>query len=142
MRIWSLHPIYLDTKGLVALWREGLLAQKVLSRKTKGYVDHPQLARFKKQNDPLSSIGFYLLEVWKEAKKRGYRFDCGKILRGSGRARAIEVTSGQMKFELGHLRKKLKKRDAGCHKAILKLKAARPNRLFKVVDGKVEDWEK
>jgi len=31
MRLWSLHPRYLDAKGLVALWREGLLAQKVLA---------------------------------------------------------------------------------------------------------------
>lgn len=30
MRLWSLHPSYLDAVGLVALWREGLLARKVL----------------------------------------------------------------------------------------------------------------
>jgi hypothetical protein len=31
-RIWSLHPKYLDARGLVALWREGLLAQAVLTK--------------------------------------------------------------------------------------------------------------
>ena len=36
MRLWSLHPRYLDAKGLVALWREGLLAQAVLKGQTKG----------------------------------------------------------------------------------------------------------
>ncbi|WP_368086417.1 pyrimidine dimer DNA glycosylase/endonuclease V [Nitrosomonas sp. Nm34] len=26
MRLWSIHPKYLDAKGLLALWREGLQA--------------------------------------------------------------------------------------------------------------------
>lgn len=39
MRIWSLHPSYLDAKGLVALWRETLLAQKVLLGATVGYPE-------------------------------------------------------------------------------------------------------
>ena len=30
MRLWSLSPRYLDVKGLVAVWREGLLADAVL----------------------------------------------------------------------------------------------------------------
>lgn len=39
MRLWSIHPRYLDTKGLVALWRETLLlAQAVLFGNTKGAV--------------------------------------------------------------------------------------------------------
>ena len=40
MRIWSLHPKYLDAKGIVALWRETLLAKHVLEGKTKGYKNH------------------------------------------------------------------------------------------------------
>jgi hypothetical protein len=43
MRLWSLHPQYLDPQGLVALWREALLAQAVLRGKTRGYKHHPQL---------------------------------------------------------------------------------------------------
>ncbi len=49
MRLWSLHPKYLDRQGLLAVWREGLLAQKVLQGKTKGYKNHPQLKRFQQQ---------------------------------------------------------------------------------------------
>ncbi len=30
MRLWTLHPKYLDPRGLVALWREALFAQAVL----------------------------------------------------------------------------------------------------------------
>ena len=75
MRIWSLHPKYLDAKGLVALWREALLAQNVLLGKTRGYKNHPQLERFKLYDDSLLAMGFYLKVVYEEAKERGYNFD-------------------------------------------------------------------
>ncbi|GIW62281.1 MAG: hypothetical protein KatS3mg090_0107 [Patescibacteria group bacterium] len=75
MRLWTIHPKYLDSKGLVALWREGLLAKKVLEGKTKGYKNHPQLNRFKTHKKPLEAINSYLFNIYKEAKKRGYNFD-------------------------------------------------------------------
>ncbi|MFP3165813.1 MAG: pyrimidine dimer DNA glycosylase/endonuclease V, partial [Nitrososphaeria archaeon] len=34
MRLWSLHPSFLDKQGILGVWREGLLAQKVLIGKT------------------------------------------------------------------------------------------------------------
>jgi len=37
MRLWSIHPSYLDRQGLLAVWREGLLALKVLKGETIGY---------------------------------------------------------------------------------------------------------
>ncbi len=46
MRLWLIPPKYLDCKGLVALWREGFLAKKVLSNQTRGYKNYPQLLRF------------------------------------------------------------------------------------------------
>lgn len=67
MRLWTLHPKYLDRQGLLALWREGLLAQAVLAGKTKGYRNHPQLIRFKSARDPLAAIGCYLTIVHREA---------------------------------------------------------------------------
>ena len=79
MRLWTLHPRCLDAKGLVALWREALLAQKVLLGGTRGYRNHPQLARFREQPDPVAAIGAYLLAAWEEATARGYRFDGSKI---------------------------------------------------------------
>jgi Pyrimidine dimer DNA glycosylase len=51
MRIWSVHPRYLDRQGLTAGWREGLLAQKVLTGTTKGYRNPPQLRRFRAAGD-------------------------------------------------------------------------------------------
>lgn len=69
MRLWSIAPSYLDRQGLLALWREGLLAKKVLEQKTKGYRQHPQLLRFDKDN-----INYYLETIYQEAINRDYHF--------------------------------------------------------------------
>lgn len=58
MRLWSIHPQYLDAKGLLALWREALLAKHVLEGSTKGYKNHPQLIRFKETDNPIGFISF------------------------------------------------------------------------------------
>jgi len=139
MRLWSLHPRYLDAKGLVALWREALLAQKVLAGETKGYRHHPQLVRFKAQRNPSGAIANYLREVQREATKRGYNFDESKIGRTS-RVR-ISVTRGQMQYELAHLRSKLEQRDPEAFQRIAGIAKPEPHPLFDVVAGKVEHWE-
>src|SRR4051794_29892144 len=110
MRIWSLHPKYLDTKGLVALWRETLLAKHVLEDKTKGYRNHPQLNRFKKCSAPLQAINYYLSVVFKEAEQRGYAFDKTKI-EWNFEICKVPVTTGQIEYEVQHLKTKLQKRD-------------------------------
>ena len=79
MRLWSLHPKYLDPQGLVALWREALLAQAVLRGKTKGYRHHPQLERFTSHRSPRLAINAYLGSIYEEAASRGYAFDRRKI---------------------------------------------------------------
>ncbi|MBW2068247.1 MAG: hypothetical protein JRI31_05140 [Deltaproteobacteria bacterium] len=79
MRLWSLHPQYLDARGLMAFWREGLLAKAVLEGKTKGYTTHLQLLRFRKQDRPLDAINVYLQAVLQETQRRSYRFDSNKI---------------------------------------------------------------
>jgi len=140
MRIWSLHPKHLDAKGLVALWRETLLAQKVLLGETKGYRNHPQLKRFKNHSDPLAAIAVYLHEVLSEAEQRGYHFDGNKILRKSTKAK-IRVTDGQIAYELAHLGAKLKMRDDASYERLVQTEHPSVHPLFKVVSGKVEDWE-
>ena len=110
MRIWSLHPKYLDAKGIVALWRETLLAKNVHENKTKGYKHHPQLDRFKKSKVPVAAINLYLSYVYEEAVKRGYNFDKKKFSRSNKRMK-LKVMSGQMDYEVKHLLKKLKVRD-------------------------------
>ena len=140
MRIWSLHPKYLDTKGLVALWRETLLAQHVLAGKTKGYKNHPQLDRFKKCERPLEAINQYLSWVQKEAEARGYNFDKDKI-DWTFKRQKIKVTDGQVNYEIKHLLKKLKTRDAKKHKEMITNKFWGVHPIFRVVGGEIEEWE-
>lgn len=120
MRLWTVHPKYLDTKGLVALWREALLAQKVLQGKTRGWRNHPQLERFKQHPDPVSAICYYLYHVQKEGKRRGYDFKKEKILRRVRRTKRIEVNEKFVEKEISDLKKKLKKRAVREYKALLK----------------------
>ncbi len=141
MRLWSLHPEYLDTKGLVALWREGIMARNVLEGKTKGYKNHPQLERFKKQDDPVLMIDTYLLNVYNESKKRKYNFKRDKIGFKFSDSK-IEVTEGQMLYELKHLKRKLMLRDFKRYETLMKVVFPRPNPVFKVVNGDIELWER
>ena len=131
MRLWSIHPKYLDTKGLVALWRESLLAQKVLMGKTKGYKNHPQLERFKQHPNPLGAIAEYLRIVNKEACKRGYCFDSSKINKRKT-TKKIPVTKGQLDYEFIFLKKKLEKRDKNKRKELESIQVIIPHSLLKI----------
>lgn len=140
MRIWSLHPKYLDAKGLVALWRETLLAKQVLENKTKGYKNHPQLDRFKKAKKPLDLINQYLSEIYKESIERNYKFDRNKI-DWEFKPGKITVTDGQLEYELIHLLKKLKSRDPVKFKEVRRLKNHAALEMFTVTKGGIENWE-
>lgn len=139
MRLWTLHPRYLDSKGLVALWREGLLAQAVLQGQTKGYQNHPQLQRFRDTSKPEAFIARYLKTVYDEACRRGYSFDSSKLMAATGSG-TIRVTQGQLAFEQTHLQKKLQARDP---KWLTQHPIGDvPHPLFRIEPGGVEDWEK
>jgi len=141
MRLWTLHPKYLDARGLVALWREGLLAQAVLRGRTKGYRHHPQLDRFRKQARPVRAIAAYLRVVQEEAARRGYRFDAARLARG-GRAPRIGVTSGQLEYEWRHLRAKLRRRDPRWLRRLGRQVRPEPHPMFRATAGGVESWER
>ena len=141
MRLWSLHPRYLDARGLVALWREALLARAVLRGKTRGYRHHPQLARFRAHPAPRLAIAAYLSAIHEEATARGYEFDRGKIgpIR---RVSLIPVTRDQLEYEWRHLRFKLAARSPA--RLAEWRQHVRPSchPLFRVRPGPVADWEK
>ena len=141
MRLWSLHPKYLDPPGLVALWREGLLAQKVLRGRTKGYRSHPQLDRFKACKDPVAAIGAYLSAVAAEATARGYGFDASKIF-SPGLRRPIMVTRGQMALERAHLRAKLAGRSPHWVAPLAKARPLLAHPLFRISVGPPAPWER
>ena len=140
MRLWSLHPRYLDAKGLVALWRETLLAQAVLAGKTRGYRHHPQLVRFRSAPAPSMRVANYLRAVHAEATARGYRFDAGRIGRG-GRLDTIAVTDGQIDHEWAHLRAKLALRDPSRLAVLASVVQPEPHPAFHLVPGPVAEWE-
>lgn len=125
----------------MALWREGLLAKKVLEGKTRGYRNHPQLERFKNHSEPLKAINAYLFEVWREAERRGYRFDIRKIEVVELKEK-VPVTKGQLEYEFNHLLKKLQKRDLKRYEILKREKNIEANPVFVVVEGGVETWER
>jgi hypothetical protein len=142
MRIWSLHPSYLDPQGLVALWREGLLAQKVLRGNTNGYKNHPQLVRFKEHADPIAAIAVYLREVYLEACRRSFHFDPDKIIIVKRKLPKIALTQGQLDFETEHLCRKLQKRSQEQYKVVRPIGGLKAHPLFKIISGKIAEWEK
>lgn len=129
MRLWSIHPKYLDPMGMVALWREGLLAREVLKGKTKGFRSHPQLDRFKNHKSPIRAINTYLLYVWKEADRRGYNFNKKKIGKYFTNKK-IKITKELVIDEFKILRKRLKVRCPKKYRELLNIKNPEVHPLF------------
>ena len=138
MRLWSIHPDLLDRAALVAGWREGLLAQKVLRGLTKGYRAHPQLERFRELPDPVAGIATWLHGLGDAADARGYRFDRTRIVLPPGPER-LPLTDGQLALEWAHLRAKVVERDPPW---LARLVAPRPHPMFDLVPGPVAAWER
>lgn len=140
MRLWSINPCYLDSKGLVALWREGLLAQNVLLGKTTGYRNHPQLIRFRNTRNSEVVIANYLWHIVEEAERRSYNFDKKKLPK-KRECEKIKVSEGQLKYEFSHLLRKLKIRNPKRYHELQCRNNIEAHPLFIVVDGDIEDWE-
>ena len=150
MRLWSIHPKYLDAKGLTACWREGLLARKVLLGETSGYQHHPQLQRFRAMPNPIEAIESYLYAILEEAQQRGYHFDATK-LKNKRTSIQIAVTDGQLHYEWKHLKQKLETR-APEYLARLELTKKgeitesrdfiSPHPIFFAIEGEIESWER
>jgi len=141
MRLWSLHPEYLDARGLVALWREALLAKAVLCGRTRGYTRHPQLERFRLHESPRRAINAYLAAIHAEATARGYAFDRRKI----GPVRTVEpirVTRGQLAREREHLLGKLAVRDPPRGMRLQSVARPRCHPSFLARPGPVASWER
>jgi hypothetical protein len=140
MRLWSLHPRLLDTRALVAQWREGLLALAVAKGKTRGYRHHPQMTRFMRGRHPARLIESYLRAVLAEADARGFAFDPAKLTGPCSRVH-LTVTRGQLDYEWQHLLRKLHRRDRARWSRQWRARPA-PHPIFRVVPGPVEDWER
>ena len=141
MRLWTLHPKYLDPQGLVALWREALLAKAVLRGETRGYRHHPQLHRFQAHARPLSSIDAYLAVVLDEATARGYAFDRSKV-GARRRVASIAVNDGQVAYEWERLQGKLLMRSPEVYRRWADTTGPEVHPLFVLRAGPVEEWER
>jgi hypothetical protein len=130
----------MDTRGLVALWREALLAQAVLAGQTRGYTHHPQLRRFRDTPSPMESIACYLQGVHLEATRRGYRFDATKIAHIAPVDRIV-APRGQLEYEWAHLKEKLRLRSPSWLIRIQSVSRPVPHPLFRIVPGGIADWE-
>lgn len=142
MRLWSIHPKYLDPAGLVALWREALLARAVLRGKTAGYKKHPQLIRFKAEPDPVAMVNSYLCFIYDESVRRGYSFDKRKIKTAIRVRKKIGVSVNQLNYEFKLLKRKLLKRLPERVSSLRKVQKIEANPLFIIQAGPVEKWEK
>ncbi|MBI0582819.1 MAG: hypothetical protein ISF22_01180 [Methanomassiliicoccus sp.] len=141
MRLWSIHPRYLDPPGLGGLWREALLAQGVVAGRTAAYRNHPQARRVLEQADPWGAVHDYLVGVWEEGHRRGYRYDRSRILPHSGRY-AMEVPRGQMMYEVELLRLKLEGRNPQYLDRLPPPDNVAPHPSIQVVDGGIARWER
>lgn len=141
MRLWTIDPSYLDSKGLVALWRETLLAQKVLEGRTRGYTNHPQLLRFKESANPMGAIAEYLRIILTESENRGYHFDRSKI-NSETFSGSIGVSDSQVEFERSHLLSKLYERDIERYEEHRETGKFKIHPLFTEHEGDIESWEK
>lgn len=141
MRLWSIHPRYLDRQGLTACWREALPAQAVIAGRTKGYTRHPQLECFQTYPDPLEAIGVFLTGVQEEATRRGYRFDASRIDHPGHGVRLL-VSDGQVAFEREHLLGKLRARSPECVDALAGEDTPDVHPMFGVDEGPVASWER
>lgn len=141
MRLWSVHPKYLDPQGLVALWREALLARAVLTGQARGYSHHPQLHRFLSHATPRRAISAYLGAVHSEAVRRGYAFDRSKV----GQVRPVQrisVTEGQLAYEWEHLLRKLAHRSPQHYRKWRSLRTPECHPILLRREGSVESWER
>lgn len=141
MRLWSLHPVHLDRQGLIALWREALLAQAVLAGRTRGYRQHPQLERFRTCPSPRGAVAAYLDAVREEATVRGFRCDPARVDEVERWSGPIPVATGQLELERGHLLAKLELRSPADWE-VQRARALRVHPLFTVVEGPVASWER
>lgn len=141
MRLWSLHPRHLDARGLVARWREGLLARAVLRGATRGYRRHPQRERFSARWDPVAVVDCDASRVVGESRQRGYAFDASKITYSKWLHGSVPFTAGQIEHEWAHLLGKRKARDPFRWRAPRRRQPTHDGCLH-VVPGPIADWER
>lgn len=130
MRLLSIHPKYLDKHALIALWREGLLAQKALSDGASVGKDSVHLVNFKNKANPVRAIGSYLSFVAAEGAKQGCRLNHERILHPNFDNGFMEADAEQMVVEFEQLKARLKMRDKPKFKTLKDMRKIEANPVF------------
>ncbi|OQB09054.1 MAG: hypothetical protein BWY21_00959 [Parcubacteria group bacterium ADurb.Bin216] len=151
MRLWSIHPVYLDDIGLSRCYYEGIGGLKTML----GMQRHPQLNRFKQSKDPVNNLKYYLIHVYTESVFREKDYKHFELLEDlclkSYKPDYIPVSNKQLEFEIRWLVGKMStERCYNSHQKIERLMYDYQNKnisslthhLFNVVDGEIEDWER
>jgi hypothetical protein len=99
------------------------------------------VARFREHALPLRVMEAYLWEVLREARRRGYAFNAGK-LRKAGKVGKMPVNRGQVAYEAGHLLGKLRRRDPGRWRELRGVKRWAVHPVMRLRGGGVEGWER
>ena len=143
MRLWSIHPRYLDRIGLVALRRESLLARKVLAGEAKENVNHPRLNRFGRHVQTLKAVGDFPAAAREEALNRGYSLDTKKI-RTCGSGDKIKLKRRQIEYEFELLLGRLEERTPQKYRAlrVVKKEEIEADPLFDIIPGGIEQRER
>ena len=89
----------------------------------------------------MSAIAVFLYEVAAEGKRRGYKFDVGKIAGRPRRKQNIAETRGQLNYEWAHLKRKLKRRSRTVAFELCSIDKPVAHPLFRIVAGEVRKWE-
>lgn len=144
MRIWSLHPKYLDKKELIDSWNDGLRTIGILTRNHQGSIFRPELSRFRSQSEPIIAVEKYLLSIANEAKRRGYMVDIRKLPSiPVVVSHKIPVSSGQIEYEWRQLMHVLAGRSPGFLRRIEYSPSHDINPIFYKRPGHdIETWEK
>jgi hypothetical protein len=93
------------------------------------------------QEDPWGAIHDYLVGVWEEGHRRGYRYDRSRISEHSGR-HPMDVPRGQLEYELVLLRSKLERRDPRSLARLPPLEEVEPHPSIRAVEGGIAPWER
>lgn len=150
MRLWSLHPSYLDKQALQVCWADALQALEYYKQERaymKGITNdlspyfYPCLDRFRMTGSPIAHITNYLHGLCDESERRNTPFGRAKLPEFTPGLR-LKVTDGQIAREEKLLLLQLNRRkQTQLWMDLFVAEYVQPHPLFEIVSGPVEPWE-
>lgn len=147
MRLWSIHPKYLDNRSLMVFWNDAILAKSSILGKIDFHSPHFQ--RFKYIDNKEHVLNVYMKEIFLEGSKRNLNFDKNQIedifLLPLLTSDLIDLTYGQLKFEFELLVDKFKSTNNNEALEFLMNSYIKDDQIeslvFHLTDGPMESWD-